>query len=204
MLFWVRAVYTADFRRRFHSTTFRLLVSSADSAMSWRDGIVEDAMCDRRQSCLVVCDFDSTLTKNDTTGSIVKIAARKIGIEKDYRDFMERWCETERMYFNELSKIDFEGFHNMPSLRAFLDYTFSVEDKSTELVQGNGFLRGLQREEIRKSCASDPSLVELRDGALEFLQDYKECANIQVLSVNWSRDLIFEGLGRKYRNHVFV
>eukprot|EP01135_Chromosphaera_perkinsii_P000365 Nk52_evm12s78 gene=Nk52_evmTU12s78 len=176
--------------------------------MTWRDGDIEAdeddcvMMSAGRQAvslatqgrCLAVCDFDSTLTEFDTTRSLVEIAARKITLDKDHADFIQQWEMIEELYKTDLSQVDYSSFHQMPTLSEFLDHAYRIENQSVERVCRKGILKGLEKGEIRESCVSDTSLVKLREGVSEFLEDLCSEINLHVLSINWSKDLIYGGL----------
>jgi 2-hydroxy-3-keto-5-methylthiopentenyl-1-phosphate phosphatase len=142
----------------------------------------------------LVVDFDGTITANDTTGLLPRVAAKLSSGNVEER--VEQFEVFVEEYFRLYNAAKENMCHESMSLEQALASLDNVSDRVTAQVSESGVLSGLgvAPEDIEKLLENECELrdhTRLQPGCLEVLA--RQIANdwhLGVLSINWCPSLI--------------
>ena len=119
---------------------------------------------------LLVTDFDSTLTLNDTLSSLVSLSPAKSSFEKASAFYLSSFAEVERLV-------------HAGRLEEALALSEHVEHAAIDLVVQHRMLAGIAAEEIVRASRE----TQLRPGALDALRAAAASGvGVHICSANWS------------------
>jgi len=147
---------------------------------------------------LFAVDFDETISVEDTISRLPQLAA-KHRTNSGRRDMLNEWKCAAEDYYETRRRILAEALGDIQptedprdGLVALSDAFRSLETSSLDAVEEGGFLRGIRRDELERSCGD----VVLKDEALDVLTSAASLGlPVHVVSVNWSADLIRAAIG---------
>eukprot|EP00929_Paragymnodinium_shiwhaense_P020217 TRINITY_DN13542_c0_g1_i2.p1 TRINITY_DN13542_c0_g1~~TRINITY_DN13542_c0_g1_i2.p1 ORF type:complete len:346 (+),score=54.00 TRINITY_DN13542_c0_g1_i2:110-1147(+) len=158
---------------------------------------------------LLCTDFDSTLTKEDTTRVLGLAAALHRGDAPEPAEkFLPKdWLQLEDKYLASYSTFMQKHMPsvgssaaaagaglNRPGLVQFIEELQAFEEEAVSGAAASGVLRGMRRERLVRGLASDGELSELiewRDAAPETLLAAAAAKHpLAVISVGWCREFI--------------
>jgi phosphoserine phosphatase len=158
----------------------------------------------------LITDFDRTITVEDTIANIAYAAADNFLVSSSegisHRDFLQLWHRVVKQFSDEYIQL-FEKLLNQtrPSqntydaLSKFLASFDEIELASVERVISGKFLAGIKREKLRsigknikKQANVEIILAQMREAGVQ----------INVISANWSKELIIGVMGDLYDNII--
>ena len=149
---------------------------------------------------LLSLDFDDTCTSKDTTSLFYKATNKyRFGTKEEKRRLDEQWSKHAEEYGTGLVSVQDKAFSrlegsttspgfNDKGLREFLKTIGEFGLNISRNVESDGLLQGITSEGIQ-AVAKD---VELQHSCLETLSHFRNC---QVISINWSSEIIYFKLG---------
>ena len=165
----------------------------------------------------LIVDFDQTITVKDTIANIVCVAADS---HDDREEFLDAWKNTVEWFSSEYSQVMEELFIQPPpaqntcdvllrsverrnqrslSLQRKLEIFEEIEMASIERVISGKFLANTRREKLRDVGRG----IEKQPGVEGVLNNMKKAGvQIDILSANWSRDMIIGAMDGLYDNLV--
>ncbi|CAI4056596.1 hypothetical protein SKDZ_03G0770 [Saccharomyces kudriavzevii ZP591] len=170
---------------------------------------------------IIISDFDETITRDDTIGTIAKLPYLL------NPQLKPEWCHFTKNYMDGYHKYKYNGTRSLPLLssdiplrisRSNFDETFEEELKyqnhnriielnSVNEITKHQIFKSITLEQM-KEFARDQNHDNrlLRDGFNRFcFSAIKNLDDFYVLSINWSSEFIYEVIGNKKLNphHVF-
>ncbi|KAL7316656.1 hypothetical protein PS15m_005731 [Mucor circinelloides] len=148
---------------------------------------------------LILIDFDQTITKQDTIGTLGKFGVSYARNPKPWSYFVDTYLKDYRDHQDHLPDIpkgDFKAFVKR------LDSYQQVERASQVRVSQHKVFEGLTRDTLTHH-ANSLKTEYLRPGVIDTLQAYKD--QIRIISLNWSKDWI-QGFLQELdvsKNHIF-
>jgi 2-hydroxy-3-keto-5-methylthiopentenyl-1-phosphate phosphatase len=158
----------------------------------------------------LITDFDRTITVEDTIANIAYAAADNFLVSASgdisYNDFLQSWHRIVKQFSDEYIQF-FERLLNQPqpsqntydALLKFLASFDEIEWASVERVISGKFLAGIKREKLRsigknikKQANVEIILAQMREAGIQ----------INVISANWSKELIIGVMGDLYDNII--
>ena len=138
----------------------------------------------------LITDFDETITQQDTINPMVQLAAKQ---SANPASMLSAWEDLSKWYLSQFRQPNPPSLFDAPSLESFLDhYHCMVEEVSLQKVVQQRFLAGIEPYQLRQlgqQTAKKPF-------ANQVLSRLKEAqVRIEILSANWSTDLIFGAVG---------
>ena len=151
----------------------------------------------------MITDFDGTITLEDTIANIAYAAADNFLVlasgDTLYHEFLQSWHRVVKKFSDEYIQI-FERLLDQPrpprnnydSLLKFLASFKEIELASVERVISGKFLAGIKQEKLRnigkdikKQEEVEIILAQMREAGIK----------IDIISANWSRELIIGAMG---------
>lgn len=147
----------------------------------------------------LIVDFDQTITVKDTIANIVYAAADS---HEDREEFLNGWNHVVEWFSREYSQV-IEEFFGQPApsqntgdvLRKSFEIFEEVEMASIGRVISGKFLANTRREKLRevgRRIEKQPGV----EGVLANMQ--KSGVHIDIVSANWSQDMISGAMGGLY------
>ncbi|HIE28257.1 TPA: hypothetical protein EYP66_13310 [Candidatus Poribacteria bacterium] len=158
----------------------------------------------------LITDFDGTITLEDTIANIAYAAADNFLVsasgDTSHHEFLESWHRVVRKFSDEYIQL-FERLLDQPrpsrnnynALLKFLASFAEVELASVERVISGKFLAGIKREKLR-DIGKDIKKQEEVETILAQMR--KAGVKIDIISANWSRELIIGVMDDLYDNIV--
>ena len=158
----------------------------------------------------LITDFDGTVTVKDTIANIAYAAADNLRVSASgntsYNEFLQSWHNVVKQFSDEYIHL-FEKLLNQPqdfqntydALLKFLASFNEIELASVERVISGKFLVGIKREKLRNIGKN----IEKQADIEIILAKMKEAGvKINVVSANWSRELIIGAMDDLFDNIV--
>ncbi|MFQ6044291.1 MAG: HAD-IB family phosphatase, partial [Candidatus Poribacteria bacterium] len=148
----------------------------------------------------LITDFDGTITLEDTIANIAYAAADNFLVsDASYHEFLQSWHRVVKKFSDEYIQL-FERLLDQPrpfrnnydSLLKFLASFKEIELASVERVILGKFLAGIKREKLR-NIGKD---IKKQEGVETILAQMRKTGiKIDIISANWSRELIIGAMG---------
>ncbi len=152
----------------------------------------------------LITDFDKTITVKDTIANIAYAAANNLDVDSD--ELVQSWHRVVEQFSREYIQL-FERLLNQPqpthdkynALLQFFAAFDAVERASIERVVAGRFLANLTRSQLR-DIGRD---IKKQARVTEILSNMRAAGiQINIISANWSTDLIIGAMGNLYDSVV--
>ncbi len=153
---------------------------------------------------VLITDFDKTITVKDTIADIAYAATNNLDVGSD--ELVQSWHRVVEQFSREYIQL-FERLLNQPqpthdrynALLQFFAAFDTVERASIERVVAGRFLAGLTRSQLQDIGRG----IKKRARVIEILSNMRAAGiQINIISANWSTDLIIGAMGNLYGNIV--